>query len=143
VGQETIFGIKEGDKKMRRKTIVGVIAIVAIVAAVILTGCVDIPQTSFKIEYPVTAYFEDEDDSYQITLYEDGTLLASIDGDAQKGEWEIREKTSSRKKYELYGAEVYLELYSNHDALIYAEGTSPHEEGAPREAGVMIKGYWK
>lgn len=134
-----------GDKKMKRKIIVGVIAIVAIAAVVnVLVGCIDIPQTSFKIEYPVTAYFEDEDDSYQITLYEDGTALVSIDGDAQgKGEWEIREKTSSRKKYGFNGAEDYLELYSNHDALLYAEGTSPHEEGAPSVAGFMIKGYWR
>mgnify|MGYP006910733008 CR=1 FL=1 len=107
-----------------------VIVIVAIAAAVMLTRCVDIPQTSFKIEYLVTAYFEDEDASYQITLYEDGTFLASIDGDAQKGEWEICEKTSSRNKYELNGAEAYLELYSNHDALLY-------------EAGFMVKGYWR
>ena len=54
---------------MGRKTIVGVIATVVIVATVILCGCIDeitqptpspatTPSSSFEIEYPVTAYFE-------------------------------------------------------------------------------------
>ena len=54
---------------MGRKTIVGVIATVVIVATVILCGCIDeitqptpspatTPSSSSEIEYPVTAYFE-------------------------------------------------------------------------------------
>ena len=56
---------------MRKKTMVGIIAIVAIAAAVMFAGCVEekVTTPSFEIEYPVTASFG----NIQITLYKDGS----------------------------------------------------------------------
>ena len=134
---------------MGRKTIVGVIAIVAIVAAVILCGCIDeitqptpspatTPSSSFEIEYPVTAYFETEFGSGRVTLYEDGSASgkASDIGNFY-GEWTIEGTTKLQIEYRvgiIYGdgsGAMYFALCSNHVAIL---DPGPHP---------TTVGYWK
>jgi len=107
---------------MKKKTIAGLIAIVAIVAAVIFAGCIEeetpvsiptptpvSPTSSFEIEYPVTAYFGTVQGTSQVTLYEDGTAFGKMEVLADEalaaffyyGEWEIMEKTTSKIEYRL------------------------------------------
>ena len=107
---------------MKKKTIAGLIAIVAIVAAVIFAGCIEeetpvsiptptpvSPTSSFEIEYPVTAYSGGVGGrTAQVTLYEDGTAfgrLVVVENEAASaifyGEWEIIEKTTSKIGYRL------------------------------------------
>ena len=135
---------------MKRKNVVGLIALVAIVAAVIFAGCIVeetpvsiptptpvSPTSSFEIEYPVTAYFG----VVQVTLYEDGTAFGSADEAIWCGEWEIMEKTTSKIEYRFgfnystadrtgTGA-AYFALFSDH-AAIWDPGFKGHE----------ISGYW-
>ncbi len=134
---------------MKKKTIAGLIAIVAIVAAVIFAGCIEeetpvsiptptpvSPTSSFEIEYPVTAYFETSSGSFQVTLYEDGTTFGKIADEAIYGEWGIEEKTISKIEY-LFGFKdatgsgaMYIVLFSNYDAIL--------DPGADN-----IPGYWR
>ena len=139
---------------MRKKAMVGLIAIVAIVAAVIFAGCIEeetpvsiptptpvSPTSSFEIEYPVTAYFwAAQGAAAQVTLYEDGTAFTkhTLEGVEATGygEWEIMEKTTSLIAYrfefnysttDFTGSGVmYFALFSNHSAIV------PHEAA----------GYW-
>ena len=141
---------------MKRKNIVGLIAIVAIVAAVIFAGCIEeetpvsiptptpvSPTSSFEIEYPVTAYFASASGTAQVTLYEDGTAFGKMEVLADEalapffyyGEWEIMEKTTSKIEYRFRfnfttgptgSNTMYFALRSDHAA------TLDHE----------ISGYW-
>ena len=126
---------------MKRKNIVGLIAIVAIVAAVIFAGCIEeetpvsiptptpvSPTSSFEIEYPVTAYFGAVQATAQVTLYEDGTAFGKIADEAIfYGEWEIMEKTTSKIEYRFRfnfttgptgSGTMYFALFSDHAAIL-------------------------
>lgn len=124
---------------MKRRTIAGLIAIAAVVAIVMSVGCIEEKSTSsFEIEYPVTACFETELGSVQITLYVDGSAFAIIPGEGNfHGEWEIKKKTNSKIEY-LFGFEsashsnaLHFVLFSNNDAIL-----------EPGFLADNIPGYW-
>ena len=115
---------------MKKKTIAGLIAIAAIVVAVIFAGCVE--ESSFPVEYPVTAYLELELEQYpgepkftmEMTLYKNGTVSghetcyrrgASTQTSYYDMKWTIRKETPTSIKYTTNG--LSITLLSDHDAL--------------------------
>ena len=111
---------------MKRKNIVGLIALVAVVALVVFVGCIEekITTSSFEIEYPVTASFTHDIGNIQITLYKDGSGFFETPTENFYGHWEVKERTTSKIKYRFEFKEpsggtgsAYFALYSNHDAI--------------------------
>jgi len=90
------------------------------------------PTSSFEIEYPVTAYFEVEEEQLQITLYEDGSVFGKADDETFYGGWRIIEETNSKIAYKFGGKGGLgdLVLFSDHNAIF-----DPESENIP--------GYWR
>ena len=111
-------------KNIKKKTIVGLIAIVGIASVVIFTGYIEndlsiSPTSSFEVEYPITVYIETppKPGSARITLYGDGLALIKEDGIVNYWEYKIKKKTSSHIIKFNDEDDANLIIFSNHDAL--------------------------
>ncbi|CAD6490824.1 MAG: hypothetical protein EMLJLAPB_00025 [Candidatus Argoarchaeum ethanivorans] len=132
---------------MKKKTIVGLIAMVGIASVVIFAGCIEVdssvftptptphvvsPASSFEIEYPITAYFVIRGGHFQITFYEDGSALSKEKHGEFDMAWRIKEKTTSRYRLKIGTADSDPDviILSNHDAILDLGDDN-------------IRGYWK
>ena len=103
-----------------------------------ITPTVKYPVTTFEIEYPITVYFNsNEEENFQstYTFYEDGTIFVVFPNDIFYGIWTIAKKTHSKIIYTTLeeGDEdnwVTIVLFSDHRAMF--EFGEYH-----------ILGYWK
>ena len=121
---------KGDNKNMKRKTIVSLIAIAAIVAVVIFAGCIE---RSF-VEYPVTVHLELVPTASEIpgvtkftmemTLYKNGTASGyetiyrrptPLTNYYSMKKWTIKKETPTSIEYAIDG--LSITLLSNHDAL--------------------------
>ena len=172
---------------MKGKTVASLIAIVVIASVVMFVGCVEetptkveepattpqkptpgetTPPSSFKIEQPITVYFEPHEGFHQVTLYEDSSaFIECLDDDPREvfgeclkrggsreecfikhnfyGEWTIDDETPVRIDYEISFTVGLGQSYSGLSKGKYSGNIVIYSNHDAIDPDLAAPGYWE